>query len=201
ASRMLRQTPLFGVGVGSFPILVSDYGVSRFGGPLLPDNAQNWMRHQLTELGVLGSIGWLTWACAFGWLLTTARPVRDRALPAAIIRGVLMAVAIVSLVGMPTQNATLAIMMWTFVFWYVAQISPASPSSSHDPVSRRYWALGAVLVAIYVGGTWSLATGRLRVPMRARHFGWAYDYGFYFTGQNVRGGSEYRWAHGRAVAV
>jgi hypothetical protein len=205
AARMFRQTPIFGVGIGSFPILTSDYGQSRFGGPLLPDNAQNWIRHQLTELGILGSLGWLGWGCAFGWFMATMKPPPEHRARTAIIRGILVAIAIVSLVGMPTQNAALALTLWTLVFWYAVPV-PAHPepvgSKTPQPasVSWKYWAIAALLIAVYAGGTWRLATTTLRVPMRARQFGWPYDYGFNLTEPDGRGG-QYRWAQRRAVAV
>ena len=54
AIQMVRDSPLVGIGVGTYHMLVPDYAQALVGASLPPDNAQNWVRHQLAELGVLG---------------------------------------------------------------------------------------------------------------------------------------------------
>ena len=44
------------------------------GGPEVPfDNAQNWFRHQLAELGIVGCAGWLLWIVLFAGTLVRGR--------------------------------------------------------------------------------------------------------------------------------
>ena len=63
---IIRDHPLFGIGVGGFNIMQADFARVH-GFPILPpDNAQNWYRQQLAELGVVGSVGWVWWAALFG---------------------------------------------------------------------------------------------------------------------------------------
>jgi len=58
ATHLIREFPLFGVGLGSFHGLVSHYyALLTNGGSLVQDNAQNWYRHQLVEDGLIGSVG------------------------------------------------------------------------------------------------------------------------------------------------
>ncbi|MEQ1730125.1 MAG: hypothetical protein ABL982_17290, partial [Vicinamibacterales bacterium] len=58
AVRMIQAYPWTGVGVGMFHSLASSFAGNRL---LPPDNAQNWLRHQVAELGLLGSAPWLLW--------------------------------------------------------------------------------------------------------------------------------------------
>ena len=57
AHRMIAEHPLVGVGLGGFNYLYADMLYLMSGSERPPDNAQNWYRQQLTELGVLGSAG------------------------------------------------------------------------------------------------------------------------------------------------
>ena len=53
----------------------------------------------------------------FGWFVV--RP--DRVVPASswIVRGILLAFAVIALVGMPTQEMAAAITFWTAAAWYL----------------------------------------------------------------------------------
>ena len=73
STRAIRDTPWVGVGVGAFTLMSMDY-VRAGGGPEIPfDNAQNWFRHQLAELGVIGCAGWLLWVGLFAGTLIRGR--------------------------------------------------------------------------------------------------------------------------------
>jgi len=178
ASRLIQQFPLFGVGIGSFHLLVPDYFLRTGLGLLNPDNAQNWYRHQLVELGLVGSLGWILFVVSFARfvLSKTLQPSPSRI----VVRGVLVAVAVVSLVGMPTQNVAVAIAFWMLAFWFVLLTEPGAASDSETTVSFRGWTWAAIwtMVALTVGGTAYSARHRLRVPQRAVAFGWGYAYGF-----------------------
>jgi hypothetical protein len=192
ADALVREFPLFGVGVSFFHVLGS------YAGPiwaLAPDNAQNWYRHQLAEFGLIGSLGWISWVIVFGYFVLRRHP---GAPPAAwTARGMLIAFAAISLVGMPGQDVAVAITFWTIAFWYVSLVGipPQAPA-----LSRRSWALIAVVALVYAAGTAHLAATRLRPPVRAQHFGIPYAYGLYAPEGDGRGG-EFHWTRQRAAII
>ena len=94
ASRMIARYPAFGVGVGAFHDMAPE-----FVGSLPADNAQNWFRHQLAETGIVGSLGSIVFVLSFGWWVV--RPHRNEPPTAWAARGMLIALVLVSLVGMP----------------------------------------------------------------------------------------------------
>jgi hypothetical protein len=191
STAMIARHPWFGVGVGSFQSLLPAF-VPR--APLPPDNAQNWYRHQLAELGVIGSLPWVAWLLSFGWyVLRYRRTDSPLTWPA---RGALIAIAAISFVGMPGQEPIVAITFWTFACWLVRL-------AGSDPPKPLTWRSGAVMtlvLAAYAAGTTQAAMRDLRVPVRAQRGGWPYSYGFYRaeTGQT---GSGPGWTRSHAVAV
>jgi hypothetical protein len=212
ATHLIREFPLFGVGLGSFNGLVSlYYSVLTGGGYLVPDNAQNWYRHQLVENGLIGSVGWIAWVVLFGWFVMSARAPQPARFAATTVKGTLVALAVVSLVGMPTQNAAVTFTLWTLAFWYVALVGV--PGRHALPDGRRAtehvaanselgtlapwtWLAIWMIVALSVSGTAYTARYRLRLPQRAQAAGSTYDYGFY-DGPD----SDVRWTAGKAVDV
>ena len=68
ALRMIRDYPLVGVGVGSFNWLAPDYWRVLSNDKLPFDNAQNWWRHQVAELGIIGGLPLLAWSVLVAWL-------------------------------------------------------------------------------------------------------------------------------------
>ena len=201
AVRMIADSPVVGVGVGAFHVLVPDVAHQMGNGRLQPDNAQNWFRHQLAEFGVVGSLGWMIWVVLFLRLLVVGRPVDGAAAPAGIVRGALLALGLASLVGMPTQNTALALTFWTLVFWYMLLVEPCAARGVPRWIGgRAVWAGIWVLALAYVGGLGYVSWSDLRVPLRAQRADWDYSYGFYDPEPDGSGG-EFRWAAGRAVAV
>jgi hypothetical protein len=190
AVEMIRSSPWFGVGPGMFHVLVADFAPSHIPG----DNAQNWYRHQLAELGIVGSLGWMTWFVLLAGLVLWPRAKRPPS--ATVTAGMLTAFGLISLVGMPTQAVSLSFTFWTVAFWFLA-LSQALPAGEAPLWVRRL--TPAVLLAFAVGTGWLAAT-RLRVPMRAAAAGWAYSYGFY-PPEVDSNGHEYRWAKRRASIV
>jgi hypothetical protein len=203
SSHLIGQFPLFGVGIGSFHLLVPDYYFLltrlRF---LNPDNAQNWYRHQLVELGLVGSIGWMLWVVAFGRFVFGAASTGSLARTA--VKGILVAVALVSLVGMPTQNVAVAIAFWTMAFWFVV-LGPGpagTDDGKRDEIKGTVWAAISLIVAASVAGTAFTARHRLRVPQRAAAVGWGYAYGFSDVDPVIDvGRPSTGWAGRHAVAV
>lgn len=194
ATRMIAEYPWFGVGVGAFHILVSDYA-ARANDEGTADNAQNWYRHQLAEFGLLGSLGWIAWVVSFGHFMLTRHSRAADGLP--VVRALVLALAAVSLVGMPSQLVAVTITFWTLAFWYM-RLSGETLSSASLP--KRSWMAVAAICLIYALGASQLAAGELRVPMRAARMDRDYSYGFYSTEADGAGG-ERRWARGRAAVL
>ena len=124
AWRMLQDSPLFGIGLGSFHSFVEPYSVLLGHNQLDADNAQNWFRHQVTELGLVGSIGWAVWVLCAARLIGS--PTRDRR-SGRIVKGVVLATALVSLIGMPGQSVAFITMFWTCAFLLTQEVAPTWP--------------------------------------------------------------------------
>ena len=213
AMDMIRQFPFFGVGIGSFNLLVRDHHFLMTGDrTLFPDNAQNWYRHQIAELGLVGSVGWMFWVVGFGWfvLSTTAPPPRRFAVTVA--RGLLAALALVSLVGMSTLNVAVAITFWTLAFWCVVLSGVPSASLPSESVRRSEgllagrwskwtWLVVWSIVATSIGGTVYTARHRLRIPQLAVDVGFPYHYGFSEPERVDLTNPSSVWAGRHAVAV
>lgn len=196
---MIRDSPLVGVGVGAFHTLVPDYSypLQKFITRSDPDNSQNWFRHQLAELGLIGSIGWVAWTIALARLLWSAPPAGRSE---AAVKGALFALGVVSLFAMPTQNTILALAFWTIAFWWIALAAPHALTSHGTSPTPARW-LGVVgLTVVFVALTVCEGEGALRPEMRAVRFDWPYSYGFYAV-EREPDGRPFRWAQARAVDV
>src|SRR5262249_3539359 len=148
AVEMFKRSPWFGVGLGSFHTMVGDYQYSIAGGPLVGDNAQNWIRHNLAEIGIVGSLGWIAWALVIAAMIVTRHADR-RSLRAVVILSTLVAIVAVSQVGMPTQNCPMGVTFWTFLFWYFARRPEHVPARRPDAralAPRWQWAVATVVV-------------------------------------------------------
>ncbi len=208
---MITEHPWTGVGVGTFHTLVADYTYVQTSGiiRITQDNAQNWYRHQLAELGVLGSLGWMAWIVIFGWVLLRTAGSGTRWASAVLVKGALVALGLISLVGMPTQDTALTFLFWTFAFWYFQLVgSPAGPldqsvamfAPAAGGVRRVVWGLLCAAVVAHAALTLQAARGGLRVPARAVRADWRYEYGFRPSREGA-GDAEYRYTGQRAVSV
>jgi hypothetical protein len=190
ATAMFRQSPFFGIGVGMYHTIAGDY----LSGGLPPDNAQNWLRHQLVEFGVVGGLGWMLWFVAFGVFVVRAR--RGDVPHAWATRGILVAFAAISMLGMPGQDVMVVVTFWAIAFWHAALVGPPPDR----PLSRWTWTAVVAVVALSAAGTAGLAMTRLRVPVRALTATWPYSYGF--ASPEPAGANEgYRRTRSHAVAV
>jgi hypothetical protein len=193
AHRIIETFPLFGIGVGTFHDTASE-----FGAPAKPDNAQNWFRHQIAELGIVGSLGWIAFVALFAWWLFRSR--RSDPPEAWITRGTLLAFALASLVGVPGQNPAVALTFWTIAAWCVLIMEPPGSAA---PLPARTWAIAGLVVLVSAAGTAWYAVGRLRTPVRIQHaeagLFTEYSYGFWRPEHDASG--EFRWARKEATAV
>lgn len=197
ALMMIEEHPLAGVGVGGFNMFVPDYSF-RNNISVPSDNAQNWYRHQLAELGVLGSIPWLAliWVAFLEW--RRRRAAGDAAQRGA--RAAVLAVAVASLLGVPTQNPVMCVAFASLLFAALLS-SPAPPGSAIVSAWPRVmrWTLAAATVLFIAATAWESAFA-LRPFIRASAGNWLYEYGLYPIETREDGG-RYRWTAGHAVTT
>lgn len=204
AARAIREHPASGVGVGAFHTLSTDYYYLDSGILNLPDNAQNWWRHQFAELGLVGAVP-VVWASLliFGLVWRGGARAGHRE-PASVVRGVVAGLGLASLVGMPTQHPAMWLTFMTLVFWLAALAahdeSPAShPVPRESPPTAGWVVIALIVIATMIGQTLS-ATGDLRLPARAQRAGFPFTYGLSASEPSADYG-ELRWTTGHAVAV
>lgn len=165
----IEQYPWFGLGAGTFNMMASRLmgGIS-----LAPDNAQNWLRHQLAEFGIIGAAGFVAWFVLFATFVLRRR--RGLGPGAGTLRGVLVAFGVISMLGMPGQDAIVALTFWTFAFWFAREVGQApAPDARIHPA----WSVALALVTAAVGAGLVVTTEDLRPAARARSADWAYSFG------------------------
>jgi len=213
ADRMIREYPLTGVGVGSFNWMAPDYWREIANDKLPFDNAQNWWRHQVAELGVIASLPILLWSIWMAWIAFTRRARAANRTETQTLRGLLIGIGAASLVGMPTQNPIVLLM-----FLYCAarfevltrdeEGGPEGPplhaglGGPEGPPPRRgipsaAW-MAAFLIAIgYAGAHLALGRGPLKPLARAARTNRDYIVGTYPAEQLAQG--QFRWTRKRAT--
>ena len=206
AIEMVKSHPIEGVGVGMFHTLVHDFGKLR-GYDITPDNAQSWFRHMIAELGLIGFIPLLWWCVVlitlmFGRLRNGGAAQADF-LSFGMLRGVLIGFGVASMFGMPAQSLSVAITVWTLVFWLLQARGGDAPSPRiPDALSRSGPIIAAILIAVHLAATVVDARGDLRPRHRAARFNWDYNYGFYNLEPDPGGNPvQRRWTGSEAVAV
>ena len=177
AAKMIGSHPEVGIGIGMFHRMGADYiRVNLHEVP--PDNAQNWWRHNVVEMGVVGAAGLLVWSVLFVIFLARTAGEGERRVPAAALKGALLAIGLASLMGMPAQSLPVAITFWTFAFWYTRLVDGAAtwPSGGLRPLA---WLAVVLVIGSYLGLTVTEAKRSLRPPLRAAAGDWPYAYGMY----------------------
>ena len=179
AIKMIAEHPIEGVGVGMFHPLSHDFG--KVAGYTIPqiDNAQNWWRHHLSELGLAGSIPLLAWCWICGALMFSRQRGGDR-LSIGLLRGVLIGFAVASMFGMPAQSIAIVMTFWSFAFWLWLERTPDAAPTAPFAWPKNAVVAAAALIAVHAGMTAVNAFGDLRPYNRAQRFDWYYRYG-YFT--------------------
>jgi hypothetical protein len=197
AVQMLRETPWTGVGPGLYHVIAPDYWRVSRQMTLAFDNAQNWWRHQASELGALGALPVLAWSAllAAGVLTASARAGRhDAWLPRALLAGI----GVASLVGMPTQSPIVLLWFFALVAWWGAASTGALAEGRVTPGAARGLAIALLaLIALHAAGTAVLARGWLSVPERAKRAHRDYIVGAYDL-EPLAGATSFRWTSGDA---
>lgn len=199
--QIVRHFPLSGIGVGNFNHMFPDYAFILTGDRGHMDNAQSWYRHQLAELGFIGSLGWLLWLPRFSLLTVRTRGTGVERFPAAMIKSALLAVGLMSLVSMPTQSLPVALTVWVLVYWYVLLAAPAAErlAAPGGGASATVWPVWILAVAFAVL-TAVVGWRELRPPYRAIGADWTYQVGF-FDLETREVGPGFRWTERRATMV
>ncbi len=206
AASMIAEHPLTGVGIGAFHIVGTDYlyraADSKYrqtAARPFADNAQNWWRHQIAELGLAGALPSLWISVLVVGLLWRGGLHVEPVGVTTILRTVLIGVGVASLVGVPTQHPASWVSFVTILFWLTALCGQEAIAGATSG-GRRMW-MGAFAVAgLTAVGLGLTAANHLRVPLRALRTGLPYSYGV----APPEGLSEYgelRWTASRAVAV
>jgi hypothetical protein len=173
AARMVADYPWTGIGVGTFPLLARDVAVVTLAISVVGDNAQNWWRHQIIELGLLGALPAVALSIGILSMLVAGTPVATYRGAVTVIRGTVLGVGLASLVGMATQHPALFLTFGTIVFWLGALLE-----TPPRPVAPGAW-WGVIGLALFVvAGQISDASHDLRVPHRALKYNFTYGYGF-----------------------
>lgn len=174
AARIVADHPWTGVGVGAFPLLAPDVGVTMLGIKVLGDNAQNWWRHQVAEFGLIGALPALAVSVGILSMLVVGTPLATQRAAVTVLRGTIFGVGLASLVGMGTQHPALFLTFVTLVFWLGALLE--DPRRALPPRTAWWGVVGmAMLIA---AGQFYNATHDLRVPHRALAHNFTYGYGF-----------------------
>ena len=199
---MVEQFPVTGVGIAGFYQMFPDYSYLLTGSRAYFDNAQSWYRHQLAELGIVGSLGWLWWIGSFGWMLVTTRGVGAQRSAAGVVKGALVAIGVTSIVSMPTASAPVALTVWVFAFWYLSLSAPAQERLHTFRWSRTSsaWWIVWIVALIFAADTYWVGRTALRPPYRAIWADWNYERGFYDP-EKTATAEPFRWTSDNAVSV
>jgi hypothetical protein len=192
AVQMTREYPLTGVGVGSYRILGPDYGRALLNDALPPDNAQNWWRHQIAELGVLGGALILAFSALLGWRVLFGREDNPDVASSSTVRGLLLGLGATSMFGMPTQSPLVLNWFLALVAWFAWVVPDTRRREPNPAVSRIAWFIAAGLAIAYAAGHLLLAAGPLHPVQRAQRSQRDYVIGAY-PPEPLPGGNEFRW--------
>lgn len=175
AIQMVEEHPIAGIGVGMFHSQVHDYGEMRGYTIPQPDNAQNWFRHHIAELGIIGSLPLLWWCVVLVRWMFSASAGGD-SLSIGLLRGVIIGFGVASMFGMPAQSLAIVVTFWVFVFWLSLEkgLPPAAPDAGR---SRPVRIAVVTILVLHASTTVIDAFGVLRPRERAQRIGWFYRYG------------------------
>jgi len=186
AMAMIADHPWAGTGPGLFGQFVPGYSLEAAGRLLPPDNAQNWWRHQIAELGLPGAVP--ATACSLLALWIVVRRPGGAAAP-------LAGLGLLALMSPPTAHPLLQVIAGMVVAHAVATASPRV-----EPTRPARGAVAAWGLALICAGATVVAAGQdLRPAHRAMRFHELYSYGV--TGVVATPWGEGRWMSPHAAAV
>jgi hypothetical protein len=170
AAGVIVEHPAWGVGIGTGDLFLSEYSERHLGKPLLVDNAQNWWRQVLVELGAAGGSAALASSlAALAALLALGR--RAGAVTAVGYAGPVVAAGAMLLVSVPTQHPYIQLLMaWLLA---MAAAPPGAPAVPADIVRRSPLMPAALALLAAVAAAISVP----RPPERALASGRFYGYG------------------------
>ena len=195
ATRMIRDYPITGVGVGSFNWMAPDYWREIANDKLPFDNAQNWWRHQVAELGLIASLPIVSWSVWMAWLVVTRRASGAHRLETQTLRGLLFGIGAASLVGMPTQNPIVLLMFFSCAARF--EMLTRGEQVSESRVRMIAWAAAFLIAIGYAGAQLVLARGPLKPLERAARTNRDYITGTYPSESLPQG--QFRWTRRRAT--
>jgi hypothetical protein len=165
------------------------------------DNAQNWWRHQVAELGVIASLPILIWSGLIAWLVFTRRSRPGARVETGTLRGLLVGIGAASMLGMPTQNPIVLLIF----FYLVARFEMLTRIPNPDPripnpesrIPSLAWTAGLLIAVGYAGGHLVLARGPLNPLERAARTNRDYVTGTYPAEPLAQG--QFRWTKKHAT--
>jgi O-antigen ligase len=186
AMAVIADHPWVGVGPGLFGSLVPGYAIEVLGSPLPADNAQNWWRHHIAELGLPGALPGLVCSLLAAWAL-----LRRPGAATASLAGI----GLLALMSPPTPHPLLYVVAGLVIAHAVAAAPDAPAPVRSGRQALAVWALGLLcaVLAFVAGGQ------DLRPAYRAMRFHQLYSYGV--TGTETTPWGQGRWMARRAVAV
>ena len=198
ADRMIAEHPLTGVGIGAFHVLAPEYIYEKSGGYRFVggDNAQNWWRHQLAELGVIGALPSLWLSLLVLWLLVRGESKLRPPAVTTIVRMVILGVGAASLVGVPTVHPATMVSVAIGLFFAGVTMQPERGRSD----SGVWWTTAFAIMATTTAGQLMSANAALRPPHRAVALGVPYTYGMAPV-EGLSANGEMRWIESGALAV
>ena len=167
---VIAAHPAWGVGIGTGDLFMSEYSERHLGKPLLADNAQNWWRQVLVELGAVGGSAALAASVApLFALLALWR--RAGAITAIGYAGPVVGAGAMLLVSVPTQHPFIQLLMaWLLV---MTTAPPGVAAVVSPGVSRRPLVPAILALVAAVGVVVTVP----RPPERAHAAGRSYGYG------------------------
>lgn len=187
AVAMIADHPWAGAGPGLFGSLVPGYSLEAIGRVLPPDNAQNWWRHQVAELGVPGALP--SFVCA---ALALRALIQRRSGPAV---APLAGLGLLAFVSPPMAHPIVQVLVGLIVAHAVTAAPPAAGREPHRGHGLAVWVLApGCAAALLVAGARDL-----RPAYRATRFHTLYSYGV--TAMQSTPWGNGRWMGTHAVAV
>jgi hypothetical protein len=197
ATRMVRDYPMTGVGIGSFNWMAPDYWRQIANDRLPFDNAQNWWRHQVAELGLIASLPILFWSVWMAWLVVTRHASASDRVETQTLRGLLIGIGAASLVGMPTQNPIVLLMFFYCIARFEVLTRAQRIANAQSAMPTAAWAAAFLIAISYAGAHLVLARGSLKPLERAARTNRDYIVGTYPSEPLPQG--QFRWTHRRAT--